>query len=235
MNPKPIQRILEPEVMDPEKEAVEYDEMDHSEVNRIFVEDLLFLLSINEKLTEIESHKILDVGTGTALIPRELCQRDTHWKVIGIDFSKSMLDKGSSNIQEAGLQDQIELIHCDAKATPFENASYSIIISNSIVHHIPKPTGVIKEMVRLLQPGGVLFIRDLLRPETNQDVESIVDLHAANANEYQRQLFRQSLQAALTVQEIEEILVSNGIPKDAVIQTSDRHWTIQYVAQTRTT
>ena len=72
-----LPRTLEPEVMDTREEAVDYDSMDHSGVNRVFVDDLLTANQAAgfdaDSLTE--PLRILDVGTGTAQIPIELCRR----------------------------------------------------------------------------------------------------------------------------------------------------------------
>ena len=46
----------------------------------------------------------------------------------------------------------------------FADASFDAVMSNSIVHHIPKPDDALAEMLRVLRPGGFLFVRDLLRP-----------------------------------------------------------------------
>ena len=71
-----LKRILEPEVMDTPEEARDYNGMDHSEVNRIFVDDLL--------ATGFTGVDILDLGTGTAQIPVELCQRSEDLSLIHI-------------------------------------------------------------------------------------------------------------------------------------------------------
>ena len=63
-----IPRVLEPEVMDTPEEASDYDRMDHSEVNRRFASDFF---SACPNPTGV----ILDVGTGTAQIPIEMCRQ----------------------------------------------------------------------------------------------------------------------------------------------------------------
>jgi ubiquinone/menaquinone biosynthesis C-methylase UbiE len=99
-------------------------------------------------------------------------------------------------------------------------------MSNSIVHHIPEPVGTLAEMARVLRPGGVLFVRDLSRPASADAVESIVQTYAGSENARQQQLFRQSLHAALTVDEVAGWLESISDLTARVEQTSDRHWTI---------
>src|SRR5262245_31326513 len=122
-----LQRVLEPEVMDSAEEAHDYDTMDHSHVNRLLVSDLL-------QLRQDCTH-FLDVGTGTAQIPIELCKRQLQAKVIAIDMAEHMLRVGVRNIERDGLGDRIQLQRIDAKKMPFESSSFDAIISNSIVHH----------------------------------------------------------------------------------------------------
>ena len=66
-----LDRILEPEVMDSADEALEYDRMDHSHVNRVFVDDFLSAF-VRDDMPNRLPYRIFDAGTGTALIPIEL-------------------------------------------------------------------------------------------------------------------------------------------------------------------
>jgi ubiquinone/menaquinone biosynthesis C-methylase UbiE len=226
-----LPRTLEPEVMDTAQEAADYDAMDHSQVNRIFVDDLLaFLDSTNrEQAARTEPTTtlvILDVGTGTALIPIELARRGRPVHITAIDLAQEMLKVGRRNVAAADLGDVISLELVDAKSLPYGDATFDVVMSNSIVHHIPKPGGILAEMTRVLRPGGLLFVRDLARPESAEAVESIVRTYAGSENARQQQLFRQSLHAALTVGEVAFLLESISDLTGQVQQTSDRHWTI---------
>lgn len=221
-----LPRTLEPEVMDTREEAVDYDSMDHSDVNRLFVDDLLAAARTPEPKQTL---RILDIGTGTALIPIELCRRPINCDVWAIDLAVEMLLLAEQNVREAAMDGQILLEQEDAKAMEYPDADFDWVISNSIVHHIPEPDSTLKEMLRVLRPGGVLFVRDLLRPESNEEVETIVETYASDENAHQQQLFRQSLHAALTVSEVQGLMTAFGWPPDSVTQTSDRHWTISGV------
>src|SRR5205814_1252521 len=99
------------------------------------------------------------------------------------------------------------------------------VISNSIVHHIPDPDKVLADMVRVLQPGGVLFVRDLVRPGSDEEVRRLVALYAGDANDHQRAMFEASLRAALTLAEIRLLVAGLSFDPMTVRQTSDRHWT----------
>jgi hypothetical protein len=75
----------------------------------------------------------------------------------------------------------------------------------------------------------VLFFRDLMRPPDDATLRRLVDLYTAGANDHQRQLFADSLHAALTLDEVRAIVTAIGFEPDTVRSTSDRHWT--WVAQ----
>lgn len=216
-----LKRVLEPEVMDSPEEAEDYNAMDHSEVNRLFVSDLLqFAESCGKPIGDV-----LDLGTGTALIPIELCDRETDCRVMAIDMSINMLELARYNIEAAGLIERIELAQVDAKQMAFPDGMFSSVISNSIIHHIPEPADCVREMVRVTASGGLLYVRDLLRPETDEQVEHLVQTYAGQENEHSRQMFDDSLRAALSMDEIRELVVQNGFAAEDVQATTDRHWT----------
>jgi ubiquinone/menaquinone biosynthesis C-methylase UbiE len=219
-----LTRVLEPEVMDTPEEALAYDAMDHSQVNRIFVDDLLAAFAARGLPAEGE---MLDLGTGTALIPVELCRRTADVRVMALDLSLSMLDLARLNVGAAGMQDRIRLVNEDAKALPYEDDRFAAVISNSIVHHIPQPAGVLAEAWRALRPGGLMFVRDLLRPPDDETVRRLVDTYAGGATDHQRQLFGDSLRAALSLEEIRGLVADLNSDPASVTQTSDRHWTWQ--------
>jgi ubiquinone/menaquinone biosynthesis C-methylase UbiE len=203
--------------MDTREEAIDYDAMDHSTVNRVFVDDFLAIWNGGTPL--------LDVGTGTAQIPIELCRRSTAARVVAIDLAEEMLRVGRDNVSRAGLAERITLDRVDAKAMPYTNGMFHGIISNSIIHHIPEPLAVFREMKRVAAPQAVLFVRDLLRPGDDVMLKQLVDTYAAGANEHQRQMFADSLHAALSLAEVQAIVQSLGYAPETVRQTTDRHWT----------
>lgn len=212
-----LQRILEPEVMDSDEEARDYDAMDHSHVNRVFIDDLL-RLSPNLRV-------VLDVGAGTAQIPIELCQRHAAVEVLAIDMAEHMLRVGRANVERAGLTRQIRLQRCDAKRMPFADATFDVVMSNSIVHHIPEPFAVFAEMTRVVKPGGLLFVRDLLRPDSLASLQWFVQQYAGDANAHQQKMFADSLHAALTLDDVRAMVSRLGFDTATVQATSDRHWT----------
>ncbi|HID24348.1 MAG TPA: class I SAM-dependent methyltransferase [Planctomycetaceae bacterium] len=219
-----LPRTLEREVMDSMSEAVDYDSMDHSEVNRVFVDD--FLEAWADVAGEHTACQVLDVGTGTAQIPIELCRRDFNGHVTAVDLATAMLEVGQRNVQRAGFRKQIRLQRVDAKNLPYPDGRFDAVISNSIVHHIPQPRIVLAEMARVVRPGGLLFVRDLVRPADLETVDRLVATYCGHENDHQRQMFRDSLCASLTVDEVRQFLDELGLPHLSVRTTSDRHWTL---------
>jgi ubiquinone/menaquinone biosynthesis C-methylase UbiE len=220
-----LTRILEAEVMDSPAEAADYDQMDHSQVNRLFADDFLALCPEQFPAGQAAWH-VLDVGTGTARIPIEIGRRRADLRITAVDLAGHMLQVAQRNVIREALTGQIKLEQVDAKALPYPAAAFDAVISNSIIHHIPNPRAVFREMARVLRPEGVLFIRDLLRPDDAATLDRLVDTYAGDANDHQRQMFRDSLHAALTLDEARDLLQDTGLPVAWARQTSDRHWTI---------
>jgi ubiquinone/menaquinone biosynthesis C-methylase UbiE len=227
-----LPRILEPEFMDTAEEARDYDSMDHTEVNRRFVDELLAAFSSFRILPPIfEQHlRVLDVGTGTAQIPIELCRRARWIDVVAVDAAAHMLDLARRNIESAGLTSRIQVQQADAKRLPMADRDFDAVISNSIIHHLPEPILCLQEAQRVCRPGGLLFFRDLMRPQTENELRGLVDLYAppagvSSAADHQRAMLSDSLHAALTLDEIRHFVTELGLPADSVQPTSDRHWT----------
>ncbi len=230
-----LTRTLEPEVMDTEEEARDYDAMDHRDVNARFCDDLLRFVDSRG----VRVGRVLDVGTGTALIPIELCKRAAGATVDALDLAEHMLTVGRRNVDRAGLASRITLHHLDAKKTTFGHGAFTVVVSNSIVHHIPDPADILGEIARLTARGGALFVRDLARPDTNAAVDALVATYAPlptnvtrdvlAMHERQRALLAMSLHAALTVDEVRAMVTPLGVPASDVQMTSDRHWTLAHV------
>ena len=219
-----LARVLEPEVMDTEEEAADYDAMDHCAVNDAFCTDFVASTGVPNF-----GGRVLDVGTGTALIPIALCEKQPRVRVVALDLAEHMLARARSNVARAGLADRIEIVLRDAKKSGFPERSFDAVISNSIVHHIPNPESALADMWTLVADGGVLFVRDLSRPGSDSAVRELVETYApagdARATR-QSALFEASLRAALTPAEVESLAARAKIPNASVRMTSDRHWTL---------
>ena len=217
--------------MDTVAEANDYDTIDHSEVNRRFAADLLAAARVDLARDGDEVVHLLDLGTGTAQIPIEIVRQARaaglapRLKLSAVDLAAEMLVLAKRNVAAAGMNDVIRIERLDAKTLPYPDERFSGVISNSIVHHIPEPREALAEAVRVTRPGGLLFFRDLFRPDDLDTLNRLVTLHTVGSSEDQRQLFAQSLHAALTVAEMQDLVASLGFAPATVAATSDRHWT----------
>jgi ubiquinone/menaquinone biosynthesis C-methylase UbiE len=218
-----LPRILEPELMDTVEDAREYDAMDHAAVNAQFVTNLLHALS--DWSLQRPVLRVLDLGAGTAQIPIELARRAPEVRITAVDAAESMLALARKNVAAAGVTDRIELVRADAKRLPFDAASFPVVISNSIIHHLAEPRAVVAEAIRVTAPGGMLFHRDLARPHDEVQLEATVRTYAGDATQHQQKLFADSLRAALNLEEMRSLIAGFGFPSETVQFTSDRHWT----------
>jgi 2-polyprenyl-3-methyl-5-hydroxy-6-metoxy-1,4-benzoquinol methylase len=213
-----LPRILEPEVMDDPAEAALYDAMDHREVNERFARDLLAAAAVSGVVLE----RIVDWGTGTALIPIALCGLDERITVTAVEPSNAMQALAVRNVASAGLSGRIEIV-----AGGFECASgpFDAVVSNSLVHHLAKPQAAFDRALEVVRAGRLLFHRDLVRPESMTELTALVERYVPAEQPMERKLLADSLHAALTLTEVREMVGSLGFAKESVQRTSDRHWT----------
>ncbi|TWU16922.1 class I SAM-dependent methyltransferase [Allorhodopirellula heiligendammensis] len=232
-----LSRTCEPPADDPKLEAKVYREMDHGDVNRRFVTDLFRSGPVGPR--------VIDLGCGPALIPILLCEHaeqitcddvesDDHSElvVMGVDNCAEMLELARFEIEFAGRLRQIQLQRIDLSDDESLDAELAdTVICNTVLHHLDDPAAALRLAIRALQPAGRLFIRDLVRPETETEVERLVALHGGAVEENASgvspsQLLRQSFYASLTLAEIRGLVSDLGIDADCVNMTSDRHWTL---------
>ncbi len=212
-----LQRVLEPEVMDSPEEAHDYNEMDHSAVNKSFVDDFI--------VAGFSGGDVLDVGTGTALIPIELVKREVDCRIMAVDLAAHMLDRAKMNIAMNDCSERIQLSQIDGKKMPFSESMFDAVMSNSIIHHVPNPIECLQEAIRVVKIDGLVFVRDLLRPYDDSQVATLVEEYAGNENIHSRQMFEDSLRAALSLKEVRSLVGELGYEPETVQQTTDRHWT----------
>lgn len=217
-----LERVLEPEAMDTAEEAEGYDRMDHSGPNRAFAERLLELGA---------GGSVLDIGTGPAHLPILLCELCEELSITAIDLAHHMLRVASRNVEASDFAERIELLHGDAKELGFEDGRFDAVYSNTILHHIPDPRPFLREVARLVKPGGAVLVRDLFRPKDKATLDHLVETYAADCDEYQRGLFAASLHAAFTPEELRTLCDECGLAHAEVVIDTDRHVSIQVRAR----
>ena len=91
---------------------------------------------------------VLDVATGTGLVARDLAAR-RRARVIGLDLSFSMLDRGRDS-------DDIALVCGRAEQLPFPDASFDGIVFTYLLRYVDDVAATLDELVRVLRPGGAM-------------------------------------------------------------------------------
>jgi demethylmenaquinone methyltransferase/2-methoxy-6-polyprenyl-1,4-benzoquinol methylase len=106
---------------------------------------------------------ILDVATGTGdLAIASLKLRPA--KVTGIDISDKMLEIGKEKIRKAGLSERIELFRCDSESISFPDNSFDVSMVAFGVRNFSNPLAGLKEMRRVIRPGGMIMVLEFSRP-----------------------------------------------------------------------
>lgn len=111
------------------------------------------------------ARKVLDVATGTGDVAIEIARRRPEIQVTGLDFVKEMLDLAIEKTEKAGLVDKIEYLNGDAMAMPFEDSTFDVSTIAFGMRNIPDRLGAIKEMARVVKPGGKVLILEMTFPK----------------------------------------------------------------------
>jgi ubiquinone/menaquinone biosynthesis C-methylase UbiE len=96
-----------------------------------------------------------DVGAGTGFMTEALLERGL--TVVALDESPPMLAVLQRNVGEASVDRRL----CSGESLPLDSASVDYAVANMYLHHVESPADAIREMVRILRPGGALAITDL--------------------------------------------------------------------------
>ena len=106
----------------------------------------------------------LDICCGTADWTIALAEAvGAEGKVCGLDFSQNMLKVGEDKVEKRGLKN-VELIHGNAMELPFEDNSFDYVTIGFGLRNVPDYLAVLKEMNRVLKPGGMAVCLDTSQP-----------------------------------------------------------------------
>lgn len=106
---------------------------------------------------------ILDIATGTADFAIEAMRLKPE-KVVGVDISSGMLELGRKKIEKLGLQQKIELKLADSENLPFADNSFDAITVGFGVRNFENLEKGIRDMHRVLKPGGRMIILEFSKP-----------------------------------------------------------------------
>jgi len=118
----------------------------------------------------MEGETVLDIGSGAGLDVILAARKvGPSGQVIGLDMTSEMIDKANENVTKAGIIN-IEFRLGDAENMPVEDESIDVIISNCVINLSPDKARVFSECMRVLQPGGRIFISDIVAEELPDEI-----------------------------------------------------------------
>ena len=214
-----MDRILEPELMDDPAQALVYAQADFEQENQGFVD------RFREYFPEFTAGHILDLGCGPGDIPVRFARALPSCRITAVDASEPMIRLAEETVREAGLSSRITF-RCER----FQDlAGVSIVdaaISNSLLHHVPNPLQFWHKLRLAVKPGSPVLVMDLLRPESPEEAQAIVDRYAFGAPDILRRDFYNSLLAAFTEDEIGSQLARMNLTRLLIDVIDDRHWVV---------
>jgi cyclopropane fatty-acyl-phospholipid synthase-like methyltransferase len=214
-----MKRVLEPEIMDDPEQVRAYAEADFQEENQGFVDHFLRLYD------DLDGAHVVDLGCGPGDIAIRLARSHPTCRITGIDGSSPMITWAEQAVKRAELADRIGFL-CQR----FQDVSFSAradaVVSNSLAHHVPNPLRFWYGVKNLIKSGGPVLVMDLLRPDSPEDAQAIVDQYAAHEPERLRQDFFHSLLAAFTEDEVAAHLAELNLSRLMVDVPDDRHWIV---------
>ncbi len=160
---------------------------------------------------------VVDLGSGAgndAFIARH--ETGETGKVIGIDFTPAMIDRARLNNEARGFSN-VEFRQGDIENMPVAANTADVIVSNCVLNLVPNKDGVIKEIYRVLKPGGHFSISDIvLEGELPKEIKEAAEMYAGCvAGAIQKQVYLELVEANgftnITVQKDKAIIIPDDI------------------------
>ena len=141
-----------------------------------------------------------------------------------MDGSDAMLHYGRVALAEdPKLARRVQFITGFLPGAALPQDSYDAVISNSLLHHLHDPSVMWDSVRKFAAKGAPVYVMDLMRPDSDQDVDRLVETYAGGEPEVLRRDFHASLKAAFTIPEVTEQLRKAGLAHLNVRPVSDRH------------
>ncbi len=213
-----MRRITEPELMNDPEQALAYGRADFEEPHSNFMKLLEGSCAFPGPVCTV-----LDLGCGTGDITFRIARGFPDSVIDGIDGSAAMLSLANEALErKPEFRGRIHLIHSKIQEFRPEKA-YDLIVSNSLLHHIPEPGDFWCAVTRLSAPGTRVFVMDLMRPGDREEALRLVETYSPHEPEILKRDFYNSLLAAFEIDEVRQQLKDAGLDGFKVFRASDRH------------
>ena len=224
-----MERIPEPELMEKKEQVISYDEADFSEGEFNLINQINhYLLRNNISLSK--NDLIVDLGCGPGNISEKLATKWPNTEVVGIDGSKEMILRAEYNKEISNNQKNLKNLRyiCsdikDIKSTNFLlKKKISLLVSNSLIHHITHLEDFFKTIRSLSSNITVNFHKDLKR---QLDDKSALELKAQCSTKYNEILtndYYASLRASYTFKELKNFTLENDLSSLDVFEDGDKY------------
>lgn len=107
------------------------------------------------------SDTVLDIACGSGIVACAFAPYASH--VRGIDITTGMIEEARKLQQKKGFAN-MSWEPGEVRALPYQNGSFSIVVSRFGFHHFPEPAAVLAEMTRVCKPGGRVLVADVALP-----------------------------------------------------------------------
>ena len=216
-----MKRCPEPELMDSEAQTLAYAEADFNESNSLFTERFL------ERFADLPaSGRMADLGCGPGDITIRLARALPGWELTGLDAGPNMLERARERLATERDAPRVRFQLARLPDSGLPSRDWDAVVSNSLLHHLPDPQTLWASVRQLGAPGAAVQVMDLLRPDSLEQAQRLVERYAADAPDILREDFYNSLLAAYTTEEVSAQLIRAGLDRLKIETASDRHWIV---------
>ena len=134
-----------------------------------FHRELLDLVARNTRVKN--GDKILDLGCGTGLLSLK-CLQKSRCSVLGVDYSKEMIDIFKDKIKKLRLRDRVSICLMDAASLKFKDHTFDKVVSSVALHHVEDKLPALKKVFRVLKPGGIFIIGEVDMDTTGKHTDA---------------------------------------------------------------
>ena len=119
---------------------------------------------------------VLDLGSGMGVMARELARRGH--SVESVDVNAEEQEIAASLTAGSGLEPKIRFTPADGAALPFADGAFASAVSFNVLHHLADGASVLREVLRVVRPGGILVLADF----SSEGFDVAARVHAAEGN-----------------------------------------------------
>ncbi len=117
-----------------------------------------------KRMRFFNTHRFLDAGCGTGDLSIDVAAHNRNAKIFGLDLVREMTVKAKDKVGKKGLSRRIRLVRGDAVSLPFADGSFDVSAIAFGIRNIPDRTEAIREMARVVVPGGQVMVLEMTMP-----------------------------------------------------------------------